>query len=181
MFSSLERKLIETWQKGERAIINIHKSSQAKEKRNWNHFQSLSPNSTRSLSLAPLHSNPRRRSPAPTAPRNKQRNRNKAAPSHLGWPTSSPDSTSRRENLTIKAEEKQTHMHTHTALLLHALSILLIFYMHLISGDLHSGQKLMLAGEESTLEKRGEGKKTPTFSWLVISRLDAFCGTRPKC
>lgn len=50
-------------------------------------------------------------------------------------------------------------MHTHTALLLCAISILPIFCMHLISGDLYSGQKLMLAGEESTLEKRGEGGK----------------------
>lgn len=40
----------------------------------------------------------------------------------------------------------------------------------------------MLAGEESTLEKRGEGKeeKKPAVSWLVLSRLDAFCGSRPK-
>lgn len=38
----------------------------------------------------------------------------------------------------------------------------------------------MLAGEESTLEKRGEGEKKLTVSWLTISRLDAFCGIRPK-
>lgn len=95
-----------------------------------------------------------------------------------------PWSTLQGENLIMKAEEKQTHTCTHTcthtAPLLCTISILLTFYTHPVSGDLYSGQKLMLAGEESTLEKRGEGEKKPTVSWLVISRLDAFCGTRPK-
>lgn len=59
----------------------------------------------------------------------------------------------------MKAEEKQTHACTHTAPLLCTISILPTFYTHAVSGDLYSGQKLMLAGEESTLEKRGEGEK----------------------
>lgn len=59
----------------------------------------------------------------------------------------------------MKAEEKQTHTCTHTAPLLCTISIPPTFYTHPVSGDLYSGQKLMLAGEESTLEKRGEGEK----------------------
>lgn len=56
-------------------------------------------------------------------------------------------------------------MHTHRALLLHAISILLIFYMHLISGDLHSGQKLTLAGKYFG-EERGRQKKSLHFLGL---------------
>lgn len=83
LFSLWDRNLRETWYKWERAIINICKSDQERKKkeRNWNHFQSLYPtNSTLSWSLALLHSNPKRCSPAPTAIRNKQWNRNKEAP-----------------------------------------------------------------------------------------------------